>query len=158
MKSRFSAAVAAPGLAALVLLTSACSGKTAEPAAGGAKSTGSTASDTAYKFRSCLRDHGLDVQEPKPGQDPRGMTIGSKGSQADMQKAMDACRQFSSNPSGKISQADKDKALKFAQCMRTNGYNMPDPVFDGGMAQALPMPQGAEKDKFDKADKICAAN
>ncbi|MEU3461681.1 hypothetical protein ABZ721_17275 [Streptomyces sp. NPDC006733] len=162
MRNRNRVSAGAAALAALALFASACSGSDADSGAksSGGKSSADTASDKAVKFRKCLRDHGLDVPEPKPGEDSRGMTIGSNGSQESVQKAMDACKQFSSNPSGEISQADKDKALKFAQCMRKNGVDMPDPNFGGGGGpqKAMPMPQGDAKEKFDKANKLCSVD
>lgn len=167
MRNRKRVSAAAAGLAALALFASACSGSGSgsgaksgsDTNASDGKKSADTAADKALKFRKCLRDNGLAVAEPKPGEDPRGMTIGNNGTEASMKKAMDACRQFSANPSGEISQADKDKALKFAQCMRKNGVNMPDPVYGGGGAmKAMPAPQGAEAEKFEKANKLCSAN
>lgn len=162
MRNRNRLSAGAAALAALALFASACSGSGTDSEAKGSpgKSSADTAADKALKFRKCLRDNGMDVQEPKPGEDPRGMTIGNNGSEASMKKAMDACKQFSANPSGEISQADKDKALKFAQCMRKNGVDMPDPNYGGGggMQKAMPMPQGAEKEKFDKANKLCSVD
>ncbi|MEK8142898.1 hypothetical protein NKH18_14170 [Streptomyces sp. M10(2022)] len=77
-----------------------------------------------------------------------------------MEKALKACAGKGGGGAGggKITQADKDMMLKHAQCMRKNGYNMPDPKFDGSMAQALPIPQGAEKKKFESASKACESS
>ncbi|MCZ4120780.1 hypothetical protein [Streptomyces sp. H39-S7] len=162
MRNRHRISGGAAALAALALFATACSGSASDSAAKGSsgKSSADTAADKALKFRKCLREQGLDVPEPKPGEDSRGLTIGNNGGEAAMKKAMDACRQFSSNPSGEISQADKDKALKFAQCMRKNGVDMPDPNFGGGGGpqKAMPMPQGAAKEKFDKANKLCSVD
>lgn len=160
MRNRNRVSAGAAALAALALFATACSGSGTESDAKGSsgKSSADTAADKAVKFRKCLRDQGLDVPEPKPGEDPRGMTIGSNGGEANMKKAMDACKQFSSNPSGQISQADKDKALTFARCMRKNGVDMPDPDFGGGQHKAMPMPQGAAKENFDKANKLCSVD
>ena len=154
MRNRHRVSAGAAALAALALFASACSGSDTDSDAKGSpgKSSADTAADKALKFRKCLRDNGMDVQEPKPGEDPRGMTIGSNGSEASMKKAMDACKQFSANPSGEISQADKDKALKFAQCMRKNGVEeFPDPK--GGMMR---MDDTIAKDPdFEKAQEAC---
>ncbi|MCK2216319.1 hypothetical protein MF672_021305 [Actinomadura sp. ATCC 31491] len=43
-------------------------------------------------------------------------------------------------------------ALKFAQCMRQHGIDMPDP--QGGDIR-LTVPRGASKEKMDKAQKAC---
>ncbi|MFE7511648.1 hypothetical protein ACFU8I_10545 [Streptomyces sp. NPDC057540] len=150
---------AAPSLAAaLALFATACSGN--DP---GAKEDASVneegkKADQAFEHRKCLREQGLDVPEPKPGESGVGLTIGGDGmSKEKMEKAFKACASkaggagFGKEPT----QADKDKALAYAKCMRENGFNMPDPKFDGGAQQAMPIPQGAQKEKFDKAAKAC---
>jgi hypothetical protein len=162
MRQRKASLAAASLAAGLAIFATACSGGdggTKDAAAGGSDAGGKgKEADLAYKHRQCLRDHGVKVEEPKPGQDPRGMAIGGNVDQAKMKKAIEACKSTSPN-AGKDgpTQADKDKALKFARCMRENGFNMPDPKFegDGMMSKAMPVPQGEEKKKFDKANKTC---
>ncbi|MEU3749170.1 MULTISPECIES: hypothetical protein [Streptomyces] len=151
---------AAAALAALCLLTTACT------ADGGAKDGGEGVSDEvkqadqALEHRKCLREQGLDVPEPKPGEQGVGLTIGGDGmSKEKMEKAFKACQGKGGGAGmGKeLTQADKDKMIKYAQCMRKNGFDMPDPEFGGGgMTAARPIPQGAEAKKFEKADKACA--
>ncbi|MFF8607774.1 hypothetical protein ACF06X_17730 [Streptomyces sp. NPDC015346] len=147
---------AAASLAALSLLTTACSGE--KPEATTVSEEGKKA-DQALEHRKCLREQGLDVPEPKPGEEGVGLTIGGDGmSKEKMEKAFKACRDKGGAGMGKeLTQADKDKMIKYAQCMRKNGFDMPDPKFEGGgaMAPARPMPQGAEKTKFEKASKAC---
>ncbi|MEU0402933.1 hypothetical protein ABZ318_22350 [Streptomyces sp. NPDC006197] len=149
---------AAPSLAAaLALFATACSGSAAGGDDGNANGEGKKA-DQAFEHRKCLREQGLDVPEPKPGENGVGLTISGDGmSKEKMEKAFKACASkaggagFGKEPT----QADKDKALAYAKCMRENGFNMPDPKFDGGAQQAMPMPQGAQKEKFEKAAKAC---
>ncbi|MEU0275296.1 hypothetical protein [Streptomyces sp. NPDC006307] len=144
-------------LAALALLAAACSGTEAAPKNDDVSGEGKKA-DQALEYRTCLREQGLDVPEPKPGQDPRSLAIGGNVSKEQMDKAFQACRGKGGGGAGagELTQADKDKALAFARCMRENGVNMPDPKFDGAAQQALPMPTaGPEKEKFDKAMKVC---
>lgn len=144
--------------AAVALLTAACSGSAPSGKDDGSVSEEGKKADQAFEHRKCLREHGLDVPEPKPGEEGVGLTIGGDGmSKEKMEQAFKACQDkaggagFGKEPT----QADKDKALAYARCMRENGFNMPDPKFDGGAQQALPVPQGAEKQKFDKAAKAC---
>lgn len=161
---RSRAAVIATGFAALALFTSACSGgtdgggsKESANGSGNSQSDSGKADDAAVKQRKCLREHGVKVPEPKPGEDSRGLTIGGDLSKGEMEKALKACagKGGIGAGGGKITQADKDKTLKHAQCMRKNGYNMPDPKFDGAAAQAMPIPKGAEMKKFESASKAC---
>jgi len=49
--------------------------------------------------------------------------------------------------------ADDDKIREFAKCMRENGIDMPDPK--GGAMQAIPMQEGAELEKMNKASEAC---
>lgn len=161
MRQRRAPIAAASLMAGLAILATACSGggDTGSGKGGGSDANGKgKEADTAYKHRQCLREHGVQVQEPKAGEDPRSMVVGSdsKTDPETMKKAFKACRASGPN-AGKNgpSQADKDKALKYARCMRENGFNMPDPKFDDGMQKAMPIPQGAEKKKFDKANKAC---
>ncbi|MER6997545.1 hypothetical protein [Streptomyces sp. NPDC000410] len=155
--NRKGAAVIAYGLVtALALFATACSGSGSSADKGGADEK-ATEADQALEHRKCLREQGLDVPEPKPGQDQRGIAVGGDGvSQEQIEKAFKACRgKGGAAGTGEITQADKDKALKFARCMRDNGIDFPDPTFDNKPVKAMPVPKGAEKEKWDKANKEC---
>ncbi|MFB7212404.1 hypothetical protein [Streptomyces sp. NPDC056255] len=152
--------------AAVVLSATACSGDggseggsgsgSATKSGGSASGTKKTDEDQALEHRKCLREQGLDVPEPKPGEDGRGMTIKGGGkSKETMEKAFKACQDKAAGGGIKeITQAQKDKMLAFARCMRKNGIDMPDPKFDGGMAQA-PSIQQKDMKKFEKANAAC---
>ncbi|MFD7322064.1 hypothetical protein ACFV9D_13430 [Streptomyces sp. NPDC059875] len=151
---------AAASLAALCLLTTACTADDGKKADGGSESVNEEGkkADQALEHRKCLREQGLDVPEPKPGEQGVGLTIGGDGvSKEKMEKAFKACQGKGGAGMGKEpTQAEKDKMIKYAQCMRKNGFDMPDPTFGGGgMTAARPMPQGAEAKKFEKANKAC---
>ncbi|MFI8353413.1 hypothetical protein [Streptomyces cyaneofuscatus] len=142
----------------VVLSATACSGD-----GGGTKSGGSssgskkTEEDQALEHRKCLREQGLNIPEPKPGENGMGVTIdGGSKSQKEMEKAFKACQDKAVGGGPKeLTQAEKDKMVAFARCMRKNGFDMPDPKFDGGMAQAMPALKGSEMKKFEKANKAC---
>ncbi|MEU9995882.1 hypothetical protein [Streptomyces sp. NPDC050848] len=151
---------AAASLAALCLLTTACTadGGKADGAASESVSDEGKKADQALEHRKCLREQGLDVPEPKPGEEGVGLTIGGDGmSKEKMEKAFKACQGKGGAGMGKEpTQAEKDKMIKYAQCMRKNGFDMPDPTFGGGgMTAARPIPQGEEAKKFEKANKAC---
>jgi hypothetical protein len=148
-------------VAVLGLFGTACSGSgdnsDSKNSSGSKASNSKTEEDKAVAHRQCLRDHGVKIDEPKGGDSGEGVVakVDDKGT---MEKAIKACKDKAPAGAGRgkeVSQADKDKALAFAKCMRENGYNMPDPDFDGGMTKARPMPKGAEKEKFEKANKAC---
>ncbi|MDG4859604.1 hypothetical protein P8605_15835 [Streptomyces sp. T-3] len=155
------------GCTGLMLLATACSNASGDDSKDGSNGSGQNNAagdngknaDDALKLRQCLRKQGIDMPDPKPGQDPRGLTLGEGTDPKKFQAAMKKC---GSNTTGRkgggsMTQADKDKMIKYAQCMRKNGIDMKDPTFDGGMAkgEAMQIPKGQEK-KFEKATKLCS--
>jgi hypothetical protein len=127
----FRTAAAALGLAAILALT-ACggSGGSAQGAAspgGGAAATGNN--DQLVEFARCMRGQGVDVPDPKPGDKLMDVFHGLNSKDPKVQDALDACqdklpdqvKQRATDP------AMEDNMLKFAQCMRQNGVEMPDP-------------------------------
>lgn len=156
MRTRTRSTAIASGFAALALFAGACSsggGESSQDKADGGKGK---QADAAFKERECLRKHGLKVPEPKAGEDTRGITIGGDLSKEKMEAAMKDCTGKSGGAGARgPSQADKDKMLKYAQCMRKNGFNMPDPKFEGGAMEARKVPKGAEAKKMEKAAKAC---
>jgi hypothetical protein len=156
------AAAAVACAAVLGLFGTACSdGSDSKSSKGSGTSAGKTDEDKSVAFRKCLRDNGLKVDEPKGGgQDKKSGTVAiGGGDKSKVEKAMKACRDKAPNGGAQeLSQAEKDKALKFAKCMRDNGYNMPDPKFgESGARKAQKVPTGEEKKKFDKANKVCGS-
>ncbi|MFF9788777.1 hypothetical protein YWIDRAFT_08262 [Streptomyces sp. SceaMP-e96] len=154
MRQRKAPVAAASLMAGLALFATACTGGAGEvkDAGGGSDTSGKgKQADAMYKMRKCLRDHGVQVEEPKAGQGSGDINISGKPDEAKMNKAFKAC-QGSGPGAGKggPSQADKDKMLKWAKCLREHGVNVADPTSDG----AIQLPQG-DKQKFDKANKAC---
>jgi hypothetical protein len=49
---------------------------------------------------------------------------------------------------------DQENMLKYAQCMRDNGVDMPDPQMDGG-AVSMMIPEGTDKTKVEAANAKC---
>ncbi|KOV42014.1 hypothetical protein [Streptomyces sp. H021] len=121
-------------------------------AAGGAGAD----ADRAVKMRQCLREHGIDVPDPEPGQDPRGMTLGGGADPQKMQEAMKSCGMQGPGSGKEPSQEEKDKELKWIQCMRDNGVALKDPEYSGGARSAVEIPKGQEK-AFEEAQKKCEA-
>jgi hypothetical protein len=110
-------------------------------------SGGGSASDTEQElidWVQCMRDQGVDVPDPQVDADGN-LTLGDGGpglggggggvDQEALQAASEVCGEI---PPGAFGgdQPDQtevqDRLLEFAQCMRDNGYDMPDPDFSGG--------------------------
>ncbi|MCJ0873447.1 hypothetical protein [Streptomyces sp. AP-93] len=125
---------------------------------GGSGGGGGADADNALKMRKCLRENGVDMPDPKPGEDPRGMTLGAGTDQEVLKKAMDKCGMKGPGSGGEVSQAEKDKALKQAKCMRDNGFDMPDPEFNGNARTGMSIPEGADKDAFMAQLNKCSAD
>ena len=148
MKPIFRIALAVLAIATLA----ACSGAAANPS--GVASLGSQSPDpassaepqasmdpeeAALAFAECMRDHGVDMPDPQVGSNGefRVTVNGGRGSldMEQMQAAQEACQDLMPGPMGEpreLTPEEKDAMLGFAQCMRDNGIDMPDPVFEGG--------------------------
>jgi hypothetical protein len=85
--------------------------------------------EAGLEFAECMRAHGVEMEDPKPGQ---GITV---------EKDDPATRQALAACDGKLGagqelSAEEDEELKegalaFAQCMRDEGIEMGDPKFPG---------------------------
>ena len=92
------------------------------------------------KFAQCMRDHGVDMPDPTTDSNgnlqvsrPTNVKFDNQADRAKLRTASQACR---SNLKGVIQQFTpqqraqlQDNLVKLAQCMRSNGVNMPDPNF-----------------------------
>jgi hypothetical protein len=127
--------VLAVGLAliALVALVSACGSSTPRGTSGTSPSTGGSTKtskrEQAVKFAECIRANG-DSQFADPnaaGEFVSGISVSAEV----WQKAVDACKDVEppGSVSGNRSPAQQKLALKFAQCIRSNGVkDFPDPA------------------------------
>jgi hypothetical protein len=158
------------------LLVAAIAGALAIGACGGGGGSGSAKSDQdkafagALKFAKCMREHGVDVPDPKRGANG-GIKItaqaGTKSAGKDnakMQAARKACQKYLKAGGGKApSAAEQAKAkaamLAYTRCMREQGVKIPDPQFtsDGGILNKIggPGQTNSRSPTFRAADKAC---
>jgi hypothetical protein len=125
------------------------------------------------KFAQCMREHGVDVSDPKFDEDGGpvvfgGPTRGGEQGQPDQQKfeqankecqhfIKDVVNQSGPKPDAEEQKKTQDQALKFAKCMRGHGIDMPDPKFDQSGGLAVDAGGNDPNDpKFREAQKICA--
>ena len=85
----------------------------------------------SLQFARCMREHGVDMPDPDPG-NPGQIKLGGPGTdQRKTQEAVQACRQFApigNGPSGAETPEQNAARLKFARCMREHGVeDWPDP-------------------------------
>jgi hypothetical protein len=95
--------------------------------------------EAALAFAQCMREHGVDMPDPQVGSNGEmSFSIGAgpgKGDRSQLQEAQEACQDLMPGAFGEpreIPQEQRDAMLAFAQCMRDNGIDMPDPVFESG--------------------------
>jgi hypothetical protein len=138
---------------ALAALINACgSSAPAAPGNGGSDGGTSTAGhEKAVKFSECMRRNGVS-QFPDPGASGR-LTIDAvaNGSSLDtstpaFERAISTCKNL--EPAGfmgsKRSSQQQQAALKFAQCVRTNGVpDFPDPIPNGPLVDTNRIPSAA---------------
>jgi hypothetical protein len=113
--------------------------------------------DSMLAFARCMRENGVDVPDPKPGEP---MRIGDKGTnRATMDKAQKACQKHLRGAGKQPSAAElaefKEAGLKFARCMRKNGVDLPDPEVDGGGIRIGGTGLDPSDPTFKKAQKAC---
>jgi len=162
-------AVAAIGAA---LLLAGCGAKTDDgskvasistpPKSGGptaADSSGKSDEDKMRDFAKCMREHGVDMPDPKPAGDGGGMAITLGGDAKDSGKfeaAQKECKHLMPN-GGEMkppSAEELDKMRKDAKCMRDHGVDMPDPDPSGKGTMRVGGP-GDDPKKFEAAAKAC---
>ena len=119
-----------PAAAVAVVGLAACGGGSDSDSAASADAK---AQDAAISFARCMRDHGVEVDDPKgPG---LGFHI-TGSNPAKLEAAQRACNHFLRGavkpPSAEQQAKVRDNALKFARCMRQHGVDFPDPQFKGG--------------------------
>jgi hypothetical protein len=109
---------------------SVASGSGAQPTSSASSASPSLSSgDKGVKFAQCLRENGLDVPDPEPGKMPKfTFGAGSGTTKEDVDKAMEACKEFSPDMSGPANPQQEENGRKYAECMRKNGVEaFPDP-------------------------------
>ncbi|WP_372405265.1 hypothetical protein [Streptomyces luteireticuli] len=144
----------------MALFAVGCTGDGADSGKGGS-AQGSDVSgkgkeeDDAYKYRQCLRDNGVKVDEPKEGQ-AAGIQVRDEKA---FKKAKEACKDLpgaGKELSAEEQQKALDKSIKFARCMREQGVDMPDPELkDGNLTAKAGGGPDMPKGKMEKAMKAC---
>ncbi|MGI8333291.1 hypothetical protein ACRYCC_25340 [Actinomadura scrupuli] len=108
--------------------------------------------DAQVKFAQCMRQNGVPMADPGSS---GAVRIEARGDRTKVEAAMKKCRPYL-QAGGKLPNMKdpkvRDQMVKFAQCMRQHGIDMPDPKPDGGIQ--LKIGKGG-KAKADKAMQEC---
>jgi len=158
-------------LFAAVLLVSALALVACGAESGAGNGTGTEASDrdkelreAGLKFAQCMREHGVDMPDPQPGQ--RGLRISPPEgvSPQKMGAADEACHKYLEAVKPPELSEEKKKefqeaALAHSRCMREHGIDFPDPTFDENGGAQIRIGRGSginpESPKFKEAQKDC---
>lgn len=88
--------------------------------------------EAALEFTECLREHGVEVEDPKPGQ--KNIEVGD-GNDPTTKKALAACNDKLPTAGQELSAEEgeefREGALALAECFRKEGIDMGDPEILG---------------------------
>jgi hypothetical protein len=109
--------------------------------------------DAQLKFAQCMRENGVEMSDP--GSDGRIQIQAKGGQQEKTQAAMKKCQPLL-KAGGKMPNMQdpkvRDKFVKYAQCMRQQGIDMPDPGPDGGLRIQV---KRGDEGRLEQAQKAC---
>jgi hypothetical protein len=152
-------------IAAASIALAACGGSDSSGGSGGSGSSQADFREAALKHARCMREHGVDVPDPKVGAGG-AIQLDMRADEDDklkVQRAEEACRKYleAVRPpelSPEQEREFREEALKHARCMREHGIDMPDPTFgaDGRVEMKLDGGVGPGNPRFDEAQRECA--
>jgi hypothetical protein len=131
-------------LGACLLLT-ACGGGSADggevASVGDGDGAESTAEEDTVKqaqeFAECLRDNGVEIEDPDPETGKLNLQdLAANGDRAALSEAMDACNELAPQSlqdaaEGDLTEEQQEGMQQFAECMRNEGIDVPDPGPEG---------------------------
>jgi hypothetical protein len=122
---------------------------------------GSDNRQAAVDFARCMRQHGIDLPDPKFSGDNITQRLPTRAEQNSpkFKAAQQACRQYQPNggqPTLPTAQ-ERQQALAFARCVRQHGINnMPDPKITAeGIDQQLPARMRPDDARLKAAEQAC---
>ena len=107
----------------------------------------------ALAFAECMRDNGVDMPDPEPGQE--GLFGAFHGAEAErdretIEQALAACEDLlPERAHGPDHGLDEAATLELAECLRDQGLDVPDSVFEGGALH------GEDEDEVRAAMEVC---
>jgi hypothetical protein len=154
-------------IAAALLVTggvalAACGGNDPEPSADRG-SNDRQEREAALNFAECMRGQGIDMPDPQIGEDGTILQSRPEGDRNELRAAQRACRRFRSRGGRAPSEEERqeqqemlERAVAYAECMREEGIDVPDPKIDED-GKNLIGGNGLDRDDpdFSKADETC---
>jgi hypothetical protein len=128
---------------------------------GGSANNGGKPGEQALKFAKCMREHGVDVPDPKVGANGT-VEFGIRGNPNDpkFKEAQKTCQETTGGPfgtgQGPADPRFQEAALKFSKCMREHGVSkFPDPQASGGLLIGPDSGVDPSSPTFKAAQKAC---
>ncbi|WP_424187842.1 hypothetical protein ACOBQX_08420 [Actinokineospora sp. G85] len=126
-----------------------------------ATTTSTTSDDALAKYAQCMRDNGVELPDPEPG-NPGSLYVGVDKDSPAFTSANKVCGSIlqgvvedRKNQSGEDQKEQHDKLLALAQCLREHGVNVPDP--QAGAEKPFGDSLDRTAPKVSEAIKECAA-
>lgn len=154
--------LASLGLLAIVGVLAAGCGQNSTGTSTGTRSGPSDRGKAMLAYASCMRAHGVpDFPDPKrvSGGWELSLTQAIAESPQYQRANQGPCRMLQPGAGGTstISAQERERALKFAACMRSHGVpSYPDPTFENGNVTFNVPAQRTDQVQFEQADKQCA--
>jgi hypothetical protein len=129
------------------------------------------AEDAGLEFAKCMREHGVDIPDPKPGSGGEGFSIefnGDPRQDEDFQEAQEACGDILEEAIPEGERRDpaelRDQLHEMTECLRDKGYDVPEPQIVGPGEDPPEDPQPPSEEfqdllddpKFEQAQEDCA--
>jgi hypothetical protein len=174
MPSRALFPIGRRGLTAAVVAFSLAVGLAACGSSSSSNSSTNASSGAQFQARlnlaKCFRDHGVNVPDPSSGGGPAGgggmFRALRNYSEAQINSARQACQQYFAKAFPQLNLSPAQRAqfqqqfVKFAQCMRSHGIDIPDPNFNSGGGFGFVRPfRSIDRNSpaFQAANKACAS-
>jgi hypothetical protein len=125
-----------------------------QPSAQQQNSDGKTDEDKQREFARCMREHGVNVPDPAPGDTGIRLEDGADPRDEKVQAAQEACKPLLPN-GGEPQPMDEEQleqAREHAKCMREHGIDMPDPDPN---KPGTRIPEGVDPEKAKAATEAC---
>jgi hypothetical protein len=122
---------------------------------------GAAREDALLAVAQCMRENGVDVPDPKPGERGLAFTRPPRGTDpVKVEEARKACDSELENTAEETGEEEfdwQDTLVEYATCMRTEGIDMPDPDLTEETGPSEFMRGNARKGDpaFDRADDAC---
>ncbi|GIG85095.1 hypothetical protein [Plantactinospora endophytica] len=113
--------------------------------------------DRRLEFAKCMRENGVEMPDPEPGQGGIRVQRDAGGDPAKTKAAMEKCRQLLPNGGQmQLNPEQVEQLRKMAKCMRENGVpDFPDPGADGSLQVNQGSGMKMDDPKFQAAMEKC---